>query len=192
MDELATAAGLDPLEFRLRHLEDGRLKAVLEAAAERFGWKEKVKRKDPAKGIGLACGTEKGSYVAACVEAHIDPKDNIISVTRVCEVFECGPVLNPSNLLSQVQGQIMMALGPALREEIVFEDGVVQNASFRRYHVPRFSDLPEMDISFLERNDLDPAGGGETPIIPVAPAIANAVYHATGKRLRKLPLQVPV
>jgi isoquinoline 1-oxidoreductase len=73
----------------------------------------------------------------------------------------------------------------------VFVDGVVQNASFRRYHVPRFSDLPEMDISFLERNDLEPAGGGETPIIPVAPAIANAVYHATGKRLRKLPLQIP-
>src|SRR5207237_361278 len=114
MDELASAAGADPLEFRLAHLENPRLRAVLTDAAGRFDWKNRVKKKSPDTGIGLACGTEKGSYVAACVEISIDRRANRIVVRRVCEVFECGPILNPTNLRLQVQGAIIMGLGPAL------------------------------------------------------------------------------
>ena len=191
MDELAAAAGLDPLDFRLAHLENrenARLRAVLETAAKRFDWRDRVKKKSPNVGVGLACGTEKGSYVAACAEIEIDPKGNKIIVRHVCEVFECGAILNPDNLLKQVQGAIVMGLGPALREEMRFENGEMLNASFRKYQVPRFDDVPELDVHLLNRPDLSSVGAGETPIIAIAPAIGNAVFHATGKRLRSMPL----
>jgi isoquinoline 1-oxidoreductase len=191
MDELAGAAGADPLEFRLAHLENPRLRAVLEDAAKRFDWKTRVRKKDPNLGVGLACGTEKGSYVAACVEIAIDRKEMKIAVRQVCEVFECGAVLNPDNLLSQVQGCILMGLGPALREEMQFDNGKMHNATFRKYLVPRFEDVPELDIHLLDRPDLASLGGGETPIVAIAPAIANAVFHATGTRVREMPIRLP-
>ncbi|MEP0842792.1 MAG: xanthine dehydrogenase family protein molybdopterin-binding subunit, partial [Phycisphaerae bacterium] len=191
MDELALAAGRDPLEFRLAHLENPRLRAVLEAAAERFNWKERVRGKDPALGVGLACGTEKGSYVATCAEVAIDPAKRTLAVRRVCTAFECGAIINPENLLSQVNGCILMGLGPALREGMEFQDGRVLNASFWRYLVPRFSDLPELDTLLLNRPDLPSAGAGETPIIGIAPAVGNAVFHATGVRVRQMPIRLP-
>ncbi len=191
MDELAAAAGADPLDFRLAHLEDDRLRAVVVEAARRFNWREKVKHREPDIGVGLACGTEKGSYVAACVEIAVDRARNQIVVRQVCEVFECGAVLNPDNLLAQVQGCIVMGMGPALREEMRFVDGKMRNASFLECRVPRFGDVPKLDVHLLNRPDLPSAGGGETPIIAVAPAIANALYHATGRRVRQMPIRLP-
>ena len=191
MDELAAAAETDPLDFRLNHLENPRLRAVLEEAAKRFNWRERVKQKQPGVGVGLACGTEKGSFVAACVEVTIDAARRQIAVRRVCEVFECGAILNPDNLVSQTQAGIIMGLGPALREEMRFANGTMQNASFGRYRVPRFSDVPELDLHFLNRPDLPSVGGGETPLIAIAPAIANAVFHATGARIHEMPLRLP-
>ena len=199
MDELAAAADMDPLEFRLAHLGSGedkgspryRLRAVLEAAAERFNWKDRVKKKSTNIGVGLSCGTEKGSYVAACAEVEIDREHNQILVRRVTQSYECGAIVNPDNLLKQVQGALIMGLGPALREEMRFENGQILNASFGKYKVPRFDDVPELDIHLLDRPDLASAGAGETPIIAIAPAIANAVYHATGERCRSMPITVP-
>ena len=190
MDELAAAAGVDPLEFRLARLENPRLRAVLEEAAKRFNWSERIKQREPGIGVGLACGTEKGSFVAACAEVAIDRKQNKIAVRRVCEVFECGAIINPDNLLAQVQGCIIMGLGPALREASRFEGGKMQNAGFGQYRVPRYSDTPELDIHLLNRLDLPSVGAGETPIIAVAPAIGNAVFAATGIRLRALPFDL--
>jgi isoquinoline 1-oxidoreductase len=190
MDELAVAARRDPLEFRLAHLENPRLRAVLEEAAKRFHWTERIREKPNGTGVGLACGTEKGSYVAACVEVAADPEKGTISVRKVCQVFECGAIINPDNLRTQVMGCILMGLGPALREEMEFEEGRMRNPAFARYHVPRFADVPELEVHLLNRPDLPSAGGGETPIIAVAPAIANAVFHATGKRLRDMPLRL--
>jgi isoquinoline 1-oxidoreductase len=187
MDELATAAAADPLAFRLAHLDNPRLRAVLETAAQRFNWQECARKKNPQVGVGLACGTEKGSFVAACAEVEIGKE---IRVRRVCEVFECGAILNPDNLRSQVQGAIIMGLGPALREEMRFENGEMLNASFRKCQVPRFADVPELDIHLLDRSDLSSVGGGETPIIAIAPAIANAVFHATGQRIRQMPIRL--
>jgi isoquinoline 1-oxidoreductase len=190
MDELAAACGSDPLSFRMKHLQDPRLIAVLKAATDKFDFVNRWKRKNPAVGIGLACGTEKGSYLAACVQIAIDAKTGAIKVDHVCQVFECGKIVNPSGLMAQVQGAIVMGLGPALREEIQFENGRITNGNFSDYLVPRFADLPELDIQLLDRPDLPPAGAGETPIVAIAPAIANAVFQATGVRVRQMPLRL--
>ena len=190
MNELAAAAGADPLAFRLAHLDNPRLQAVLEKAAQEFDWNGRVKKKDANLGVGLACGTEKGSFVAAAVEVEMDRQRKSFKVRRVCQAFECGKILNPANLLSQVQGGIIMGLGAALREEMQFEDGKILNASFQKYPVPRFDDVPELDIHLVDRPDLASVGAGETPIIVIAPAIANAVFHATGAPVRALPVRL--
>jgi isoquinoline 1-oxidoreductase len=189
MDELAAAAGVDPLAFRLARLENERIRTVLEEAAKRFNWSERRKKVTPELGVGLACGTEKNSVVAACVEVAIDRRRGRITVNEVCEVFECGPVQNPANLTSQVQGCIIMGLGGALSEEMQFENGKILNASFAGYRVPRFRDVPKIDVHLLNKTDIPSAGGGETPIIAIAPAIGNAVFAATGIRLRSMPMR---
>ncbi len=188
-DELAEATGRDPLEFRLSHLDNARIKGVLSAAAQRFGWTERRKKRRPGIGIGLACGTEKNSVVAACVEIQMDQASGSARLVEIVEAFECGAILNPSNLRSQVEGCIMMGLGPALREEISFREGRLTNGTFAGYHVPRFRDVPKLEVLLLDRKDAEPTGAGETPIIVVAPAIANAIFDATGKRVRSMPLR---
>jgi len=190
MDELAAAAGTDPLAFRLAHIENPRIRTVLETVARHFDWPARRKKVTADIGVGLACGTEKNSVVAACVEVGIDRKKGEIKVHHVCEVFECGAIQNPANLLSQVQGCIIMGLGAALREEMQFEDGKILNASFAGYLVPRFKDVPKIDVYLINKTDIPSAGGGETPIIAIAPAIANAVFAATGVRIRSMPLRL--
>ena len=189
MDELAAEAGADPLAFRLAHLENPRIRTVLEAVAKHFDWSARRKKVTSEIGVGLACGTEKNSVVAACVEVGIDRKRGRIKVHEVCEAFECGPIINPANLTSQVQGCILMGLGGALREEMQFQDGKILNASFSQYLVPRFEDVPKIDVRLINKTDIPSAGGGETPIIAVAPAIGNAFFAATGIRLRSMPMQ---
>ncbi|MBW1859107.1 MAG: xanthine dehydrogenase family protein molybdopterin-binding subunit [Deltaproteobacteria bacterium] len=189
MDELAAAAGADPLAFRLAHLDNPRIRAVLEAAARHFDWPRRRKQATTDVGVGLACGTEKNSVVAACVQVRIDRRRGRIQVQHVCETFECGPIQNPANLLSQVQGCIMMGLGPALREQLQFEDGKILNAGFAGYLVPRFKDVPKLDIHLINKTDIPSAGAGETPIIAIAPAVANAVFAATGIRVRSMPME---
>ncbi|MCX7016468.1 MAG: molybdopterin-dependent oxidoreductase, partial [Candidatus Sumerlaeota bacterium] len=146
-------------------------------------------KRDPNLGVGLACGTEKAGFVAACVEVEIDAKAGKIVPRRVTEAFECGAIENPDNLLAQVKGCILFGLGGALREAMEFEDGKMLNAAFSKYLVPRFKDVPELDIHLLNRPDLTSVGAGECPIIAIAPAIDNAVFQATGKRLRALPMR---
>jgi isoquinoline 1-oxidoreductase len=158
------------------------------AAAERFEFEKRWKTKLPGTGVGIACGLDKGSYVAACAEVTVI--DNAIRVTRVCQAYECGKILDPDNLRAQVEGAIIMGLGPALHESIAFENGSVTNAAFSRYRVPRFEDLPEFDIHLLDRPDLPSVGAGETPLIVIAPAIGNAVFHAVGQRLRSMPMRL--
>jgi isoquinoline 1-oxidoreductase len=188
-DELAAAAGRDPLEFRLSHLDNERMRNVLNAAAQRFGWVDRRQKRRPGIGVGLACGAEKNSVVAACCEVEVDRATGVPRLIEVVQAFECGAILNPANLRSQVEGCIMMGVGPALREEILFKDGKLINARFATYRVPRFRDLPKLDVILLDRQDLESAGAGETPIIAVAPAIANAVFDATGKPVHSMPIR---
>jgi isoquinoline 1-oxidoreductase len=190
IDELAAAAGSDPLAWRLAHLDEPRVVNVLKAVTEGFGWAKAYANRQPNIGVGLACGTEKGSFVAACAEIAIDPASKSIRVTRVRQAFECGTIQNPSGLLAQVQGAIVQGLGPALWEAIAFDGGQVTNGSFAKYRVPRFSDVPAIEVDLLDRPDLTSIGAGETPIVAIAPAIANAVFHATGKRCFEMPIQL--
>lgn len=190
MDELAALVGVDPLEFRLMHLDEPRMRPVLEAAAKKFGWRERVSRKERNRGIGLACSWDKGSVVACCSEIEVHPESREIHVIEVCEAFECGKILNPDNLRSQIEGAIVMGIGPALREAVEFDDKRITNASFRRYHVPHFADAPRIECVLVDRPDLSSVGAGETPIIVIAPAIANAVFHATGERVRQMPIRL--
>jgi nicotinate dehydrogenase subunit B len=184
MDEVARAAGVDALEMRRRNLKDARVRGVLDAAAERFGWPPARKL---ARGYGLAAGTEKGSYLATCAEVSIEP-GGVVRVRRLVTAFECGAVVNPDHLRNQVEGAMVQGLGGALFEAVRFEDGLITTDRFSRYRVPRFSDVPELDVVLVDRKDLPSAGAGETPLVCVAPAIGNAIFDATGIRLRSLPL----
>ena len=185
MDEIAQAAGVDPLEMRRRNLKDARVRGALDAAAARFAW---PRAKAAGAGFGLAAGTEKGSYVACCAEVSFDRATRAVRVVHLVTAFECGAIVNPDHLRSQVEGAVVQGLGGALFEAVRFEEGRVVSDRFSRYRVPRFSDVPALDVVLVDRKDLPSAGAGETPIVTVAPAIANAIFDATGVRLRALPL----
>ncbi|MGI8423461.1 MAG: molybdopterin cofactor-binding domain-containing protein, partial [Chloroflexota bacterium] len=194
MDELAHSLGENPLAFRLRHLPPGRVRDALVAAADRFGWS--TYRASPNRAAGLACGTEKGGYVATCAEVEVvsagaadaGGAGETIRVRRAVTAFECGAIINPNDLRNQVEGAVVQGIGGALMEQIRFQDGRILNPRFSDYRVPRFSDLPDLDTVLLNRTDLPSAGAGEAPITAIAPAIANAFFSATGRRLRSLPL----
>ncbi len=186
MDDLAHAVGMDPLAFRLKNLKDGRLRAVLEAAARQAGWGKA--RPARGHGFGIAGGTEKGSYVATCAEVSVDRAGGKVQVVRLVTAFECGAVLNPDHLKNQVEGAVVQGLGGALFEAVRFEGGKILNPRFSRYRVPRFSDVPILETVLLDRKDLPSAGAGESPIVAVAPAVGNAICQATGTRLRSLPM----
>jgi nicotinate dehydrogenase subunit B len=186
MDDLAHACGMGPLEFRLKNLTNPRIRAVLQAAADAFGWASYHKKDH--HGIGLAAGTDKGGYIATCAEVAVEPSSGRVQVVRAVSAFECGAIINPDHLKNQVEGALIMGLGGALFEEIEYDGGRILNPRFSRYRVPRFRDTPELHVVLLDRKDLPPAGAGETPIIAIAPAIGNAIFDATGVRLRSLPL----
>jgi nicotinate dehydrogenase subunit B len=192
IDELAHRVGVDPMTLRERNLEDDRLRAVLRRAADKAGWLER--RHIPGKGYGLALGLEKGSRVATVAEVRVEA-NRFLKVDRLITAFEAGAIVNPDNLRSQVEGAMVMGLGGALFEAVHFDAGSLQNPHLSQYRVPRFSDLPKMEVELIDRKDLAPTGAGETPLIAVAPALANAIFDATGCRLRALPLvpsgQVP-
>jgi isoquinoline 1-oxidoreductase len=185
MDELAQLAGMDPLQFRLQNMTDPRLRAAFEAAAQRFGWgKQKATRE---RGFGIAGGFEKNGYLATCAEVAVDARGQV-KIVRVVESFDCGAVVNPNGLRNQIEGAIVQGLGGALFEAVQFADGKVLNGRFRDYRVPRFRDLPKIEVELIDRKDVPPAGAGETPLMGLAPAVAGAIFSATGIRLRGLPL----
>ncbi|HYA63205.1 MAG TPA: molybdopterin cofactor-binding domain-containing protein [Candidatus Sulfotelmatobacter sp.] len=187
MDSLANVAQMDPLEFRLKNLADPRMKAVLEAAAKSFGWPRK--KVTTGQGFGVAAGYEKGSYVATCAEIMADRKAGTVRIVKLVEAFECGAIVNPDGLRNQVVGAMIQGLGGALFEAIEFEHGKIKNDHFASYRLPRFRDIPEIEVILLDRKDIPSAGAGETPVMVVAPAIGNAFFDATKIRLTNLPLR---
>ncbi len=184
MNDIAAELKADPLEFRLKNLKDERMINVLKAVAEKFDWNGKPRKS--GTGAGIACGTEKGSYVAACAEVMVDEDE--VRVVRAAVAFECGAIVNPNHLENQIQGAVIQGLGGALFEWIDFRDGRILNPLFSKYRVPRFGDIPELQVVMLNRKDIPSAGAGETPIVGIAPAIRNAIADATAKKLYMLPL----
>jgi isoquinoline 1-oxidoreductase len=186
MDELANLIKMDPLEFRLKNLKDERVRAVLEAAAKAFGWGDS--KPSEGRGFGLACGTEKNSYLATFVEVAANRGSGSVKVLRAVTAFDCGAVVNPDGLKNQVEGAMMMGLGGALFEQMEFSNGMITNPHFADYRVPRFADAPKIEVVLVNRKDIPSAGAGETPIVGIAPAIGNAIFNATGIRLRSMPM----
>lgn len=188
MDELAHAAGADPLQFRLAHLPEDprgqRLRAVLLAATERAGWGQAP----PAgRARGLACCTDAGTVVAQVAE--VSAEGGRIRVHRVVAAVDPGLVVNPDGASAQTQGAVMMGLSSTLLEELTVRDGVIAPANFDRYPLLTMREAPEVEVALLESGDT-PYGMGEPPIGPVAAAVANAVFALTGRRLRRLPLRL--
>jgi len=184
MDELAHTVKMDSLEFRLKNLKDERLRAVFAAAAKQFGW---GKSKGAGQGFGMGGGYEKLGNIATFAEVHVD-KSGEVKVVRVVSAFECGAIVNPDNLRNQIEGSNVQGLGGALFEAIEFENGKILNGRLSQYRVPRFSDAPVLETVLLDRKDIPSVGAGECPMVGLAPAIANAIFDATGVRLRALPL----
>jgi len=206
MDELAHALGADPVRFRLDHLDSGRLAAVLTTAAAAAGWEAGAGWEAAAPAgppgpagrtaAGIALGTEKDSFVATAATVHV-AADGTVTVTALVTAVDCGPVVFPDGLVNQVEGALVMGLGPALFEQIDFDGTRIGNGTMTDYRVPRLADVPaDVRVLVASRPDEPPVGAGETPIIAVAPAIANAIFRACGVRLRSMPLipggRVPV
>ena len=183
---MAAAAGLDPVEFRLKNLSDPRMIRVLKAAADRFGW---TPAKAPSKrGYGVACGMDAGSYVATIVEAEVDAKKGTVHVKRVVCAQDMGLVVNPEGAKIQVEGATTMGLGYALTEEVHFKGGKVLEENFDTYELPRFSWVPNIETVLIDAKDSPPEGGGEPAIIVMGAVVANAIYDQTGARLFQLPM----
>jgi isoquinoline 1-oxidoreductase len=185
IDEIAAKIGSDPLAFRLNNLKSERLRAVLQSATDRFEWSKQ--RPNPNRGFGLACGVDKGGHIACCVEVSLGPSRQL-KVERVVAAWDCGAIVNPNHLRNQVEGAIVMGLGGALFEEIEHANGRISNPRLSQYRVPRFSDVPKIEVILIDRRDVPSAGAGETPIVAIAPAIANAIFSASGLRVRSMPL----
>ena len=185
MDELAASLKIDPLEFRLNNLKDQRLRAVFEKGGEQFGWNSPP---GVNHGFGVGGGFEKLGYVATFVEVSLKPQSGEIRIERVLTAFDCGAIVNPDGLRNQLIGANIMGLGGALFEAIEFEDGRIVNNVFSKYRVPRFRDIPPMDVLLIDRKDLPSVGAGEAPIVGIAPALANAIFRVTGIRTRSLPI----
>ena len=201
LDELAGAAGRDPLELRLQIIDDlqvdrpepnedfppepERLKGVLRRAAEEAGWGRELPE---GRGMGIACAIDHLSYSAEVIEVTVE--DGELTIDRVTCAVDCGPVINPDHGRAQVEGAAIQGLSAALGEEITIRDGAVEQGNFDDYSILRIGQAPRrVDVHFVETLT-HPTGLGEPGLPPAAPALANAIHDATGRRLRTLPLEL--
>ncbi len=185
---MATKAGIDPIEFRLQNLADPKMKRVLKAAADKFGWKKRHLPTNKGTGWGVALGTDAGTWVAMIAEVTVDRKTGAVQVKRVVCAQDMGLVINPEGANIQTEGGIIMGLGYALKEQVRFNGGEILERNFDTYRIPRFSWVPKIESVLIEDPEAAPQGGGEPAIIAVGAAVANAVYDAVGARLYNLPM----
>ena len=186
IDVMASKAGIDPLEFRLKNLKNERMKRVIEAVAEKFGW---TSSKAPnGRGYGIACVDYLGTYVATMAEVEVDKNRGSVQVKRVVSAQDMGQVINPEGAKMQMEGGITMGLGYALTEEIHFKGGEIRDLNFDTYKIPRFSWLPKIETVLVDNPEVPPQGCGEATITCMGGVIANAIYDAIGFRLFQLPM----
>jgi isoquinoline 1-oxidoreductase beta subunit len=184
-DEVAQAAGKDPLEFRLQHLKNNmRPRRVLETAAEKAGWGKPLPK---GKGRGIAQHCCFGSYVAQVAEVSVNEGNGAVKVDRIVAAVDCGPVVNPDTIKAQIEGAVVEALSTTLKEEIMFSNGGVKSSNFDDYKIIRMNETPEIEVHIVKSNEAI-GGIGEPGVPPTAPAVVNAVFNATGARIRRIPL----
>lgn len=173
---MAAVAGVDPLEFRLRNLTDFRMRRVLQAAADAFGWKPAPG--PSGMGRGIACSVDAGTYDALIAQVRVDEAFGRVSVERIVCAQDMGIVVNPDGAKMQMEGAITMGLGYTLAEEIHFRGGDILDRNFGTYSIPRFSWVPAIETIIVRNDDLSPQGGGEPAIVATGAVIANAVFDA--------------
>ncbi|MEO8368849.1 MAG: molybdopterin cofactor-binding domain-containing protein [Candidatus Solibacter sp.] len=189
-DEMAAAAGMDPVEFRRRSLSDPRAIAVLERAANMIDWQpRRGVRTGDRTGRGIAYMRYKNAenYVAMAMEVAVDRGSGKITVRRIACAHDCGLIINPDGLRNQVEGNILHTLSRVLHEEVTFQDSHVTSADWASYPILRFPDVPAVQVALIDHPDQPHYGAGEAACAPVAAALANAVFDATGVRLRSVP-----
>jgi CO/xanthine dehydrogenase Mo-binding subunit len=188
MDEMAAAAGADPVEFRLRHLKDPRARAVIEATAQRAGWKPGASG-DGTSGWGFAYARYKNlaCYCAVAAEVAVDRKSGEVRVKRAVSAVDVGQVVNPDGVINQIEGGIIQSTSWTLKEAVSFDRTRVKTRSWADYPILRFEEVPQVDVVILSRPDQPFLGVGEGSQGPTAAAIGNAIARATGKRMRDLP-----
>jgi isoquinoline 1-oxidoreductase beta subunit len=185
MDELANAAGKDPVEFRLNLLKNRpRVRRVIETAADKVGWGKSLKK---GEGRGVAYHFAFGSHVAEVAEVSVQEKEGAIKVHRVVCAVDCGPVVNPAIIAAQMKSGILMGLSAALREKVDFAKGGVASSNFDNYELLRMNDIPEIEVYIVPSKE-EMGGIGEPGLPPIAPAVSNAVFKAAGTRVRRLPM----
>lgn len=186
MDIMAAKAGVDPVEFRIRHLADVRMKRVLETAAKRFGWKS---GKAPSgRGQGVALGMDVGTYAAACAEVSVDKATGAVTVHRMVVAMDPGFAVNPDGALQQMEGATIMGLGYALTEGLRFTGGEIHDHNFDTYVLPRFSGVPKIECILVETPGAPAQGCAEPPVVTVGAVLANAIFDATSARVLQLPM----
>jgi nicotinate dehydrogenase subunit B len=186
IDIMAAKAGLDPLEFRLKHLDNPRMARVIRGAAEAFGWTPAPA--PSGRGWGIACADYLGTYIAAAAEVKVDKTSGAVKVLRIVCAQDSGVAVNPEGARLQIEGCLTMGLGYTLSEEIHFKGRQILDLNFDTYELPRFSGLPEIETVLLDSPELAPSGGGEPAIILTGGLVANAVFDATGARLHHQPM----
>jgi isoquinoline 1-oxidoreductase beta subunit len=184
MDELAAAAREDPVAYRLALLDKTpRAKAVLELAAEKARWGEKL---PPRIGRGVSLQNAFATYMAQIAEVEV-AEDGTVRVRRVVCAVDCGTVVNPDTVEAQIQGAIIFGITAALYGEITLKDGRIEQGNFDSYQILRMNEAPNIEVHIVRNSEL-PGGIGEAGTSAIAPAVTNAIFAATGKRLRKLPI----
>jgi isoquinoline 1-oxidoreductase len=186
VDVLAASAGIDPVEFRLLNLKDERMRRVLQAVAQKFGWTPTAA--PSRRGFGVACGVDAGTYVASMAQVKVDRNTGAVQVVRVACAQDMGVVVNPEGATQQMEGCITMGLGYTLAEEVQFRNGAVLSRNFDSYTLPQFSWVPKIETVILDSPDLPAQGGGEPAIINMGAVVSNAVFDAVGARVVQLPL----
>ncbi|WIG92811.1 molybdopterin cofactor-binding domain-containing protein [Myxococcus sp. SDU36] len=188
MDELAHAAKVDPVAFRLRQLHDARAKAVIQKAAERFGWNAAPRPQGHGRGIGFARYKNLASYCAVCIEVRVDPGNHAIQVLRAVLAADAGEVVNPDGLTNQLEGGLIQSLSWSLKEAVRYDAQRVTSRDWGTYPILTFSEVPPVEVALIERPGEPLLGVGEASQGPTSAALANAIFDATGARLRALPL----
>jgi len=198
IDELAVAAGVDPVELRRKHLTNPRALAVIDAAARRAGWTRRASA--PARASASSTDVRKGrgfayvqydrteAYVAAVADVDVVPDTGVVRVRRVTIAHDCGLIVNPDGLRNQIEGNVIQAISRTLKEAVKFDTTRITSVDWAGYPILRFTEIPDaIDIELIDRPDQPSVGAGEAAMSPIAPAIANAIFDATGARLREVP-----